>query len=70
MANTKNPLGVVGSLWMGASLIILIISAFFEGPREFLVGLNIYTHLLFFWGVMAPGVVMCLLALKGGEAAS
>ncbi len=70
MANTKNPLGVVGPLWMGATLIILIISAFFEGAREFLAGLNIYTHLLFFWGAMAPGVVMCLLALKGGEVES
>ncbi len=68
MANTKNPLGVVGPLWMGATLILLIISAFFEAPREFLAGLNIYTHLLFFWVVMAPGVVMCLLALKGEEA--
>ena len=68
MANTKNPLGVIGPLWMGATLIALIISAFFEGPREFLGGLNIYTHLLFFWGIMAPGVVMSVLALKGGEA--
>ena len=68
MANTKNPLGVIGPLWMGAALIGLIISAFFEGPRGFLAGLNIYTHLLFFWAMMSPGVVMCLLAVKASEA--
>ncbi len=60
----KNPLGVFGPLWMGVMLVALIISAFFSAPREFLSGLNIYTHLLFFWALMAPGVVMCVLAVK------
>jgi hypothetical protein len=63
MAN-KNPLGTFGPLWMGAALIILIVSAFFHGPREFISGLNIYTHMLLFWAVMAPGVAMCLVAAK------
>lgn len=60
----QSKLGVFGPLWMGATLVVLIISAFFNGPREFIAGLNIYTHLLFFWAVMSPGVIMSLLALK------
>ena len=63
----KNPLGVIGALWMGLSLIGLIVSAFFEGPFQFLSGLNIVTHLLFFWALMSPGAIMCVIAANRAD---
>ncbi len=58
----KNPMGVIGPLWMGGVLLALILSAFLDGAFQFLSGLNILTHLLLFWGAMTPGVIMCVMA--------
>lgn len=63
----KNPMGVVGPLWMGGVLLALILSAFVDGAFQFLSGLNIATHLLLFWAAMAPGVIMCVIAANRSE---
>ncbi len=65
MAASGKLFAVLGPLWMGVALVGLIVSAFFHGPNEFLSRMGIVTHLLFFWAVMLPGVLLSLVALRG-----
>ena len=67
MAETSNrsPLCIFGPLWVGGVLVATIISAFFNGAREFIASQNIVTYLLFFWVAMLPGLAMSLMADRG-----
>lgn len=58
-------LHIVGPAWFALVLLVVAASAFLEGPRNFIAGLNFFAYLGSFLAALSPGLLMLFIAERG-----